>query len=510
MRRTGALDFLGEHYTDVLIRMDNKLVVAWNVADLHAFACVTDYAHDFDVLKGGAPNGYADAAVFVNGGGVRRAWFNKNTNKFVKNLLEGTAWQNARSVRSAYLDGSSNASLIGISSDGGTLLRLDDPGGTNSLTTISLPHSNAEIVMALEWDGQSGSEYVYSRTDSGLVVVDGQGLLLKSVSAYNTPPFTVIPEVGYGHDRIVAVAEPAQTNVQYLLTYDDNYTDPLTHLGAVNVQGIAAGDGGLNGHLGVILSHQFDWQLFRADNDHVNNAPPSPAFPISGMSAFPLSVFMVPTDPAPTNQGQPTYCDIDNDNDPDFVSPLQNEAGLGIDRNTLVDDEDHMVKFVSGDYSGGVLSVTFNEPLVSQSYDTLSVIVFSQADYETPPSSTAVLSQDVAITSTGWPYTVNLQLDETICTSDRIFSVLTRIENQVGNASYPAWASPTHKFVFSTNPGAISLFLNHLGYDEVDLGVTGLASCPQDDGSGSSIIPLVDCMVDETEEGDDVIIKRDP
>lgn len=522
MSRTEAIDFSGLKQTDILVRFQDRLLVAWRPECLHAFAEIASSIIDFDTLPGGGP-GEADAVAYVNNTGLRIKWLNSTTYAFQTQLLENNEWNGARCVRSAYLDGSSTPSLIGISSDGSKLLRLDNPGTTNNLTTLTLPFGNAQIVEGLQWDNSTtASEFVYSRV-GGLTVIDAAGVVQKDVAPYNTPPFAVVPEVGLGYDRVAAVVEMGPNAYQSLVTYDDVRTDAVTPLGTIEVQSVVAGDGEVNGHLGVLLSHRFNWQLFEFVNGHATGGAQSDAYTWANYDAHDLSAIAAPTETAPTNYGQSTFADIDNDGDADYCSPMQIDGGIGFKVNDTVDASLQRLSVASGSYNWdgntntGTLTIMVDQPSSWSGYDRLTASAWRQANYEAPPHPAAV-ADDVADDLTSWPVEITLELDEDPNNpspgpdvgdpAGAIISIVLRLETDVGTVPYKA--SPTYQLAWSTEVDALAEYKLNRGYTDsttvFPISYNGSAEGGVgDDGSGTTPIPVVDCMFDPDEIDGDVI-----
>ena len=526
MTKTRALDLTGMKYMDMAVKVDHDVIVFFEVAKLHAYATCARDVRDYDVVPAGAPDGRADAIAFTglnSNDTLQIAYLDRTVPGFVTVSRGSIGWFGARGVSGARLDGNSNASIVAVAASGAGLLRLDDPWGQATETLIPFDEPrDAHSVYPFEWDGDPSSTEFALGCGAGFAIVDAQGAEIHFFPLNSEPHLAVASEAGSAFETLVAAFPLAST--EYVWSLGSQQASPLVHMGPIGITGIAIGDSNADGYpnLGIHQTFTEDEILFR--NRRSTNGSDADLYGWSDYDFFDMSQIGVPpVDPLATDKGEPEYHDLDNDDDADYCTPLQQYGTLGISlsgTNNAAGERE--LSYQSGTYrwepgtGEGTLRLDVDPPsetseLVGKTH--LVAIVYVADGPTAPPLAIALPPTivDVGLNTT-WPLTVPIRLDEPL-DSPRIFNIVMRLE-EIDAQGNVVDASPSSASAFTTDwVAGVEFRDTHPDAGapvSIEFELTGETSAidgdRDDDGGMGTPIPTVDCMVDEDVIPDDDVI----
>lgn len=483
-------DLTGDHLRDVVLLSNNRATMMFGVGVYGAFIEFPGRADDIDIVPRGGPQGL-DALAIVRAEGLALGTFDPATQALAVNPLAGGDWILARAVRTADMDASGTADIVGISQDGLrvlTALQQSDHAWSAGPSTTA-PHEVLQFI-PMEWDGDPLPELA-AMTSYGLEIFERNGTVRFSVPYPASSPASLVAVSVPGRTRQVLVwvyeFVHAPLDVHFMVL--DMILPPAdTDIGALDVAALAAAD----------YDHDFDDDLFvsqRSSHDviYVPNhfdasAPSAPMFLDTYVDVGIISVGP-PFTPAPANNAMPVVCDLDNDGDADLLFPVQSSQHVFVQPGTLHRAEASSPWFKQPYCMSGHVNFKLKAPpLVPPSSTHVLIDVWRQPDISAEFDQQSIVHQERSLPAswlsnpaTAPPLSIDFQLPETSDIFDRVYTIQVRFVAKNGSGAVVE-TFPSRSIGYATDPIAIQALIENAPYSLIEP-VPGTSNDPTQAGA---------------------------
>ncbi len=309
-------DFTGDGLADLVVQRGDMLEMLFGPSSFAArigpFATASDVALRPD--PGAA--GFARLVTVGPAGLLELSWDESAPSFWGAQPIGTSAWQHATHVA---VGGSPGApEVFGVLSDGCTVVRAGPGGEPITLAENAAPVQELE---ALAFDGVPPSEVAFVSGGRLFVLEDGE---VRGDSGPVTYPSHALSGI--------AGAPLGPQQALWFITGPGGVNEILVSLGPLgpdvqeNFQGLpgvvacARGDENGDGDDDLLISHTSLQGLVVFRN---SGGPLAPVFDRNVPNSLDLLCYGQRSTPAPTNQAQPAWCDLDNDGDLDVCFPVQ-------------------------------------------------------------------------------------------------------------------------------------------------------------------------------------------
>lgn len=372
-------DFTGDLRRDAVIlnKDDGNLIFVYDINMMNAVFNVTQTTGTINDVCFVRADGPTSAARFMTvGSNGLTLYSNYDAGSFTQQSIGGSAWNNAQRVIPALFDGNTDSDFVGLSSNGLSVLVLND-AFTTGANTNQFPLLTAPYDIAVgNWTGTSTPEIIILQS-FGLNIRKKRGNNLGNVLLSNSGgTITMFRQDGYSKKRAAVVYTSGTT--QNLAVLDDSgFTESTIQLNA-NAYAAAAGDADDDGDDDLlVVSSDVDGCLL-LDNLSDGVAPDGTAtFSLAAADSEDVD-FTTTTSTANANQtALPLFVDLDNDGDEDIAMYVEELDAFVLQRNSATD---HManIPMLEDPGPGGVTG-----------------------DISTPPNETVTLTLDIDVTGLG-------------------------------------------------------------------------------------------------------------
>jgi hypothetical protein len=352
-RRAVAGQFTPEKAQDVALIDGVRLALLANPDDFFAVSLVDTPILDLDRLRGAGAGGL-DALATVGAAGLRRQWYDPSTQSFAGATIEAAAWAGAKLVRAADLNGDGLSDLIGIASDGQSVLFQLASGSATTFSACAgfSAQANVRDVVALQWDADQPLE-VAMLTDLAIEVHEQGGALVNTFAgAVPGGTFCAIGQAGQTKERLVWITEYAPPAFQYLAVLTPAGVSDLVDLGSLDAFAVVPTDYDQDGDEDILISHRYSYELLWIENQRTPQNPNGATFTPAGDQ----KVFQVPNPgPAPQNAAWPVAADLDGDGDDDVAFANQGSLSFNVYRGEALDQAANKPHVTAAAYVPGLL-----------------------------------------------------------------------------------------------------------------------------------------------------------
>jgi hypothetical protein len=350
-----AGDFTGDLYRDLVLLEGDDLVLSFGPA---VFTWRTHLGTDVDdacVVRNAVQTGF-DGLIASDGSGLLRIRIDySQSNSIVSSAVPNSSsngWAGAQCLQTL-LPASGVPTIVGISADGHSVLRVTNPFGSSPAygSVASFPSTQVLAVAVVNWDN-SGAPDVAVLHDAGLKVYSlAPATVLETyVFAADAGFLVAFKQDGFSKGRLAAVVQPPGVSPE-LRVFDDDETETDTlGIGSNVIDGayaLAAGDFDGDGSDEIVVAHQdsrFDGPVVFTNLCTSTSGSPCDTFDISNAEVLDLGVSWT----TPTPLAKPVLDDLTSDGDLDVAWFQQGDALLRLAENTT---KNHTAQFIGIKYS---------------------------------------------------------------------------------------------------------------------------------------------------------------
>ncbi len=409
-------DFTGDAIPDAALQRGGSIVYVLGVGVYSVTDALPGSFNDLAVYEVDASSG-PDCLATVDASGLKLWGFDPDP---FADEFGGTAWAGATHVRAADLDGDGDQDIVGVASDGVSILRLirnasGSPAPFTAAAAFTAPAIIVDVSPA-QWDGSGGAE-VLLLTEAGLYVFDdGPAVtLVVSIASPDTAGGLATLERAGSNDRAAWFEFSPSTELYTLHVADSAGVEPVVSLGTIlDPAGIASGKLFASGEPDLLVSHRQSAMqvLFIA----TTGTPTYSAYDPNAMLVPVRATLIDNYDPFPLNQHTPALTDVDGDGDSDIVYAVEDGTSpeLLVSFNPVTPHDEQKVEIISAQFPleapVNVLEVSIDAPVfIPPNRDTLECWVFRKADLASPidPEAVGYALVDVE----GWPVTLSFAIE---------------------------------------------------------------------------------------------------
>jgi hypothetical protein len=410
--RSAAGELTGNSAPEAVVLDGPRAVVLVDADTAFAPVVATLDADDVAILSGHAFDGRGVVA-FVGSGGLTLATLAAGSGTLSTSASGLSAWSGALRVRAANLDGSGRSDLVGVASDGQTLLLAASASGELAFSSLGSFVALGTVLdlVPLQWTA-GGAQELAVLTSAGVFVHSTSGALLASyASALPGGTIARIAQSGTSTDRIAWTTAYSTTLGQSLYTLSPGGIDGELELDPFDVVSSQGADFDGDGDDDLMYSHRFSYQLVYVENLRSAQNPYAESFTLDATTV----IYEVgPDGSAPENVAWPAVADYDLDGDLDLVFACERGQQVRYVRGDRIDHGARQPRFVSATYAsaGGSLSVQLAAPATAPAPGaSLVVDVWRQATLADPLEQDGI-ARVVVPWPTSWPASIDLPIPE--------------------------------------------------------------------------------------------------
>lgn len=506
--RTAALQMTGDLRPDALLLVDDELVLSISPGIYHALVTLPGPALDYCPVPG-AGLLKRDAVLLSGTGPTLELWhLNAAGQQFVMQAVGNGVGAGAVQLQATNLDGDSQADVVGVSADRGSIVLLHGPLRSATAELVALwamtPGETIHRLIPIEWDGTPGTEFALLTT-WGLRVLEQNG-----------QQHYMVQSDGDDSDRIAAIRRAGSSDrlawllqvpggLYYLFVIDAQAEDQLLYFGIMDPVALSAGDFDGDGLDDLCLSQQTTGQLAYLHNQ-AGSAPAS--FSWSDAAVWDPTSDGTGIAPAPENQASALLADLDQDGDGDVVFPVQKESVAAMLRNDLEQHLDRAPSVQAASYEydletqDGLLRLTLAAPVLPPAEsERLEIVVWRQATLQNDErtQSPAIHSDSVPVLE--WPLHVTIPLNDEPLYASTLFHIELRLADYEGGR--PVSAAATAVWSFTTSEASkddmLAFHEELLPEDILETPIdTGEESALPPGGGWTAPLPCIPCFADDT------------
>lgn len=294
---------------------------------------------DFDFLP--RTNG-PGVFVFLTTNGIEVVTY-ANDDYLHEETVSTGGWSTAIALRVIDYGGSADPDIVGVASDGKTVLRIKDFDGARVYDTSLAPVATSILELdRIDWT-DDGDDEIAVRLATSVEILDTTG----SVHTY-TPTYAPVQmqTVSFrtAADRLAVVTDTSVAGQQDLNLIGHGVSTTSTFLGTIDVTAMASADATGDGEGDLILVDRDDYVMPYLVNRY--GTVPSQPF----LASDPNAAFLITASAATAtdNRAEPVLADLDRDGDADLVVVLGDDNLLVVQRNNYKQEDDQWAQLGSG------------------------------------------------------------------------------------------------------------------------------------------------------------------